>query len=318
MFLERCCSLLFTQTVIQKIESFELNTCIVYQYGNIRYVYEKAPGALQQLLPINSCTKSILSALICLAMDQHGFPKPEERASTFFPELLSDPRDKRRRKPLITIEHLLTLSAGFQWTEFGGSQSFPNMSRSTHWIHYVLQQPLSDAPGMKWTYNSGVSQMLAEILKMSIGKSISSFAEQALFKPLGIQQYEWEQDPQGTHTGGFGIKLSAEDLLSFGQLYLQRGLWNGKQLISSALIDRSVTPAIAATSPDRGFYGWHWWIDTVNVPRLMNYYYARGFGGQFVFIIPDYEAVVITTRERNKRGFFPHDLFRQYIAPRLV
>src|SRR5690625_1278609 len=127
MFLERCWSLLFTQTVIQKIESFELNTCIVYQYGNIRYVYEKAPGALQQLLPINSCTKSILSALICLAMDQHGFPKPEERASTFFPELLSDPRDKRRRKPLITIEHLLTLSAGFQWTEFGGSQSFPNM-----------------------------------------------------------------------------------------------------------------------------------------------------------------------------------------------
>ena len=122
------------------------------------------------------------------------------------------------------------------------------------------------------------------------------------------------------------MKLAARDLVKFGLLYLERGMWNGRSIISADLVARSVSPAIAVPPPERGFYGWHWWVDSTAVHheseaaegQLLDYFYARGYGGQFVFVVPGCEAVVVTTRERNKKGFSPHDLFRQHIVPYLV
>lgn len=308
-----------TKDLTQIIETYNLTCCMIHQRGQLKYVYEQSPGDTVELLPINSCTKSFLSALICIAIDRELFPALETPVSEFFPELLH--HSSKKRKQAMTVEHLLNMSAGFQWSEFGGSNSFPKMSRTANWIQYVLKLPLADHPGDKWTYNSGVSQMLAWILQEAIEMPINHFAEQQLFKALNIEQYEWESDPQGVHTGGFGMKLKAVDLLSFGLLYLQQGMWQGQQIISADLIQRAVSPTIAAaTPPERGYYGWHWWVDTVEIPETsssLEYFYARGFGGQFVFIIPACEAVVVTMRRKNKKGYFPHDLFRQHIAPYL-
>lgn len=329
--------LLNTQGLTKLARDFELTTCLLHQRGTLRFVYEEEPGISEKPLPINSCTKSVLSALITIAMEKGLFPAPDAKVSEFFPELLIPrPQQGKRtlaRKQSLTIAHLLDMSAGFQWTEFGGNNSFPKMTRSPNWIAFVLEQPFATEPGAKWTYSSGVSQLLAGILQQVIPMPITDFAEQHLFTPLNIENYEWECDPQGVCTGGYGMQLAAMDLLKFGLLYLQQGIWDGHSILPAHLIERAVSPAIEVQPPDRGFYGWHWWVDAVTVPnqsphdergesktqssRTLPYFYARGYGGQFTFVVPSCDAVVVTMRKRNKKGYFPHDLFRKHIAPML-
>jgi CubicO group peptidase (beta-lactamase class C family) len=295
-----------------EIAAYDLRSCIIQYQDERIYHYEQSDQVSSQLVPINSCTKSILSALFCIAMEQGLVASPNTFISHYFPELEHDPD---QRKQHITLEHLLTLTAGFQWNEFGGMNSFPKMTRSSDWVQYVLQQPMADRPGEKMVYNSGVSQLLAAILVKATGMEIARFAERHLFTPLGIEHYEWPSDPQGVHTGGFGLQLTANDLLKFGKLYLHKGVWDNQQLISQDLITVSTKPAIAALPPEHGFYGWHWWIDQTMDDTL--YYYARGFGGQFIILVPALESIVVLTRKQRKKGLLPLDLFREHIYPLL-
>lgn len=256
-------------------------------------------------------------------MDQQLIPTPDTRITQFFPQLL---HEQDKRKQTITLEHLLTLTAGFNWTEFGGINSFPKMTRSTDWITYVLQQPMSDEPGTVMVYNSGVSQLLAAILVQATGISITQYADLHLFGPLGIEQYEWKSDPQGIHTGGYGLQISANDMLKFGLLYLYKGVWNNRRLISEDMVRHSTQASIAVNPPERGSYGWHWWSDSVPVASItgesitsdLHYYYARGFGGQFIIIVPTLDTVIVLTREQRKKGLSPLDFFRLQIAPMLM
>lgn len=190
-----------THALSHKIEAYDLSSCIIHSHKNLIYHYEKSKQASSQAMPINSCTKSVLSALICIAMTQGNIAPPNTLISHYFPQLRHE-QDERKR--IISLEHLLTLTAGFQWNEFGGINSFPKMTRSSDWIQYILTQPMSDVPGTKMVYNSGVSQLLAAILVQATGMEISRFAELNLFMPLEIEQYDWKCDPQGIHTGGFG------------------------------------------------------------------------------------------------------------------
>ncbi|GGA24361.1 serine hydrolase domain-containing protein [Paenibacillus physcomitrellae] len=302
------------------IAPVNLRSCLIQQQGKLIFEHYRRPQTFRETAKINSCTKSILSSLLCIAMDQGLLPALSTPASAFFPQLASA-EDSRKQK--ITLEHLLTMTAGFSWTEFGGKNSFPHMTRTPDWIAYVLDQPLADEPGTRMEYNSGVSQMLSHILVQVSGMSTADFAEKYLFGPLGINHYEWETDPQGVHTGGFGLKLRPADLMKFGQLYLDKGRWQGEPLISSPLLERSVQPAIAVNDPWRGYYCWHWWADTYPGDDLSDpaasfeYFYARGFGGQFVHVIPKLDMVVVLTHDNRKNSKYP-DVFRAFIAPLLI
>lgn len=307
-----------TRQLTQKMNAYDVTSCIICQRNMIVYHYEQTPQASAVMLSINSCTKSILSALVGIAMDKGLLPPADTLASTFYPTLRHDPDERKHR---ITLRHLLNMSAGFQWQEFGGIHSFPTMSRTVDWIGYVLKQPMAHAPGERFAYSSGVSQLLAGMLAHAIDTSIPRFAEHHLFGPLGIEHYEWKTDPQGIATGGFGLQLAALDMLSFGQLYVQQGKWGGKQLVPPAYLQQSVQPDIAVAPPERGFYGWHWWADQIPVSGetdtghspSISYFYARGFGGQFIFVVPAAETVVVFTRKRQRKGLSPHVLFRQHI-----
>ncbi|SEU27799.1 serine hydrolase [Paenibacillus sp. NFR01] len=299
------------------IAPLDLRSCLISQGGRILLEHYRDDSAREQLARINSCTKSVLSAAICIAMDQGIIPPAETRLSEFFPELTRDPD---ARKADLTLEHLLTMTAGWRWDEFGGRNSFPKMTRSPHWVRYVLEQPLENTPGTRMVYNSGNSQLLSAILAMCSGMSTAQFTEQHLLRPLGIEAYEWEQDPQGVHTGGFGMKLRPIDLWRFGQLYLQQGMWEGRPLISRELVQRSATPAIGTEPPRRGRYGWHWWVDEYSegTGEPLEYFYARGYGGQFVYVLPALEAVVVLTQDQNRHKKQPMDVFRERIAPYIL
>ncbi len=309
-------------SLLPQLEQLDLRSCLVSHRGELIARHYRNRRTAEEPGKINSCTKSVLASLICIAMDQGILPEPSAKASLFFPQLAAA---ADRRKQAITIEHLLTMSAGFQWQEFGGLNSFPRMSKTGDWIAFTLEQPMADEPGSRMEYNSGVSQLLAFMLAEASGMSVARFAERYLFEPLEIADYEWEQDPQGIHTGGFGLRMKPEDMLKFGQLYEQEGLWKQARLISPDLLLRSVAPAIEAESPRRGRYGWHWWSDsygtgsTANSPSSsFDYYYALGFGGQLIVVVPMLEIVAVVTSDKYKRGRSGADVFREHIAPLLA
>ncbi|WP_339273063.1 serine hydrolase [Paenibacillus sp. FSL W8-0426] len=320
----------------EMIPPLDLRSCLVSVRGETIYEHYRNPEIPGQIAKINSCTKSILSSLICIAMDHGWLSGPQTEISAFFPTLLDDPDPRKAR---ITLEHLLTMTAGFDWDEFGGQNSFPRMTRTERWVDFALEQRLSHAPGTYMEYNSGVSQMLSAILMQATNMPVARFAERFLFGPLDIETVEWESDPQGVHTGGFGLKMRPGDLLKFGQLFLQQGMWNGEQIISTELVHRSTQPFIDVTPPNRGRYGWHWWVDAhpgeakAAAEQLsgtkhstgaeaadaasLDYYYARGFGGQYVYVVPALELVTVLTNDKRKRDKPPLDVFPRLIAPML-
>jgi CubicO group peptidase (beta-lactamase class C family) len=312
-----------TALLSQQMYAYDITSCIIWRQNRVIWHHEQTPRASAGLLPVNSCTKSILSALVGIAMDQGLLPSPDTPVSDFYPVLRQD-LDERKRQ--MTLRHLLNMTAGFRWQEFGGIESFPGMVRTDDWIGFVLKQPMVCAPGERFTYSSGVSQLLAGILAETLDMPIPKFAERHLFGPLGIGAYEWKTDPRGIATGGFGLQLAARDLLKFGQLYLQRGYWEGKPVVPQAYVEQSVQPDIAVEPPERGHYGWHWWTDEIPVPRdavtgqsaSVSYYYARGFGGQFVFVVPAFDAIVVFTRKRQRKGKSPHVLFRGHVFGQLA
>ncbi|KAE8558210.1 serine hydrolase domain-containing protein, partial [Paenibacillus polymyxa] len=267
---------------------------------------------------INSCTKSVISALVSMAMDQRLVPKPETPILEFFPQLAKD-SDPRKRD--ITIEHLLTMSAGFNWTEFGGQNSFPTMSKTSDWVQFVVSQPLSDLPGTRMEYSSGCSQLLATLLRSASGQAVAEFAEEQLFQPLGIDNYHWETDPQGTHTGGFGLHLRPLDMLKFGRLYLNEGSWEGRQIIQTETVRYSTRPFLPASKPQKAYYGCHWWASSFSDEETgteIDYFYALGFGGQYIIVVPSYGLVVVLTADKFKKKRNPVDIFRQYLVPLLL
>ncbi len=317
------------------IKPLDLRSCLITQGDQMLFEHYRNPNIVQQTAKVNSCTKSFLSALIGIAMDHRILPEANTPITDFFPQLLKDP-DPRKRE--ITLEHLLTMTSGLDWTEFGGQKSFPRMTRSDDWVAFVLQQPLSDNPGTRMEYNSGVSQLLSAILVQVSGMSTARFAEEKLFSPLGIEAYMWESDPQGIHTGGYGLYLRPADMLKFGQLYLQQGRFEQHQLISSERVTRSVHPYILVSSPPPCYYGWHWWAETFSAADLagehtevhieehnassllpsFDYYYARGYAGQFIYNIPVLNIVVVLTDDKRKKDRHPANVFRDFIAPLLI
>ncbi|WP_102711641.1 serine hydrolase domain-containing protein [Paenibacillus castaneae] len=308
------------------IEPIDLRSCLISQSDQILFEDYRDPYIPVETAKINSCTKSFLSALVCIAMDKGILPEPHTPITEFFPRLLADPDPLKRQ---ITLEHLLTMTSGIEWTEFGGQKSFPRMTRSGDWVDFVLKQPMSVAPGTRMEYNSGVSQLLSSILVQASGMPTARFAEAELFSPLGIDDYKWEADPQGIHTGGYGLWLRPTDMLRFGQLYLQKGRWEQRQLISRERVIRSVQPAIPVSSSNGCFYGWHWWTETFgedkiedqgssSPPPSFDYFYARGYAGQFIYIIPVLDIVVVLTDDKRKKDRHPSNVFRDFIAPLLL
>src|SRR5690606_19926290 len=125
------------------LQQIQVSSCLIYSHGELRFHYERESGASQTLKPINSCTKSIVSSLYCIGLERGMLPAPEQEIAPFFPEVTAD---QYEHKGGITVEHLLTLTAGFTWQEFGGSNHFPRMSRSENWIKFVLDEPLAHPP----------------------------------------------------------------------------------------------------------------------------------------------------------------------------
>jgi CubicO group peptidase (beta-lactamase class C family) len=290
---------------IKQIKKDKINTCLIFHKDSIVFEYYKNGKMREKLHKVNSVTKSILSILVGIAIDRKELEGVNLSISRFFPEI----SDSKAR---ITIENLLTMSPGLFWPEFGewGGRPFP-MINSKDWVKFFLEREIVEPPGQHMYYNSGCSHLLSAILQKATGTSLIEYAKQYLFKPLGIEDFQWHTDSKGIAIGGFGLSLKAIDMLKIGKLMLQNGKYMNQVVVSDNWVKESTLPRYH-TYNKIGSYGYHWWImtDNSNQPINPHTYFAMGYGGQYIIVVPEYELVVTFTSELYNKTFRPLDFFK--------
>ena len=244
---------------------------------------------------LRSVSKSVTSALIGIAIDRGYIKSVDVPIFQFFPEYADYRTDEKNR---ITLKHLLTMTAGFEWDQSGAHQSEPDspnseaqMENSSDFIEYVLSKEISDEPGARFNYNSGCTILLAGVIKNVSGMHVDQFAEKYLFRPLGIAHHDWWRTANGLPQTHAGLLLCPRDMAKIGQLYLDHGRWKDQQIVSTPWVSESTTPHFKNER-----YGFGWWLDSFSFQgRTLKGYVAKGNGGQFIFVIPDIYMVIVFT-----------------------
>lgn len=245
---------------------------------------------------VRSVSKSVISLLFGIALDRNLVASINTPVVSYFPEhaaLLTPEKDR------IEPRHLLAMTSGLAWDE-RRSYSDPGnserrMSGATNPYRFVLEQPLLNAPGGKWEYSGGSTQLLAGVLQRSSRKWLADFAREALFEPLGITRFEWVKMPaNGEAAAASGLRLRPRDMAKLGQLVLGKGIWNRRRIVSEEWITESTRPRTDVAHPLQ--YGYHWWTDEGEIAgRKTTWVAAQGLGGQRIYIVPTFGLVVAIT-----------------------
>ncbi len=237
---------------------------------------------------VKSVSKSIVSALVGIAVAEGRLRGPEQPVAPFFPEHLA--RDPDPRKRAITIGNLLSMQAGLESTSFGNYGAWVG---SRDWVRFALARPMVDEPGGRMLYSTGSTHLLSAILTEATGRSTWAYARDALAEPLGIRLPRWPTDPQGIYFGGNEMRMTPQAMVRFGELYRNGGRHEGRQVVPEAWVRASLQPR--TRSPWSGdAYGYGWWLSTAGGHPM---FYAWGYGGQFIFVVPELRLVVVTTSE---------------------
>jgi CubicO group peptidase (beta-lactamase class C family) len=250
-----------------------------------------------------SVTKSVSATLTGIAIEQGFISDVNERIVNLLPDRMISNVD--RRKPAITLENVLTMTSGIDWQE--GDPSYSALYMSSDWVQYMLEQPMMAEPGSHFLYCSGCSHLLSAVLAENTDQPVQKFADEYLFKPLGIRDYQWDQASQGIPIGGWGLHLKPRDMAKIGFLYLNMGYWDGKQIVSAEWIKQATSKKIQSNS-NLG-YGYQWWI----YPKH-GAYTALGRYGQTIFVIPDLAMVIVTTAQVDSHEVIFH-LIDEFIVP---
>ena len=261
---------------------------------------------------VKSVSKSVIAALVGIAIAQGHIDSLRQPIGEL---LRPETRDLDSAKRAITVEDLLTMRAGLASTSFGDYGAFVS---SRDWVRHVLTRPFETEPGGRMVYSTGSSHLLSAILTRATGTSTHRYAQRELARPLGIPLRPWTTDPQGIYFGGNEMRMTPREMLAFGRLYLHDGRApDGRRILPEGWVDSSWVPR--GYSPWSGHgYGYGWWIRTA---RGHPAYFAWGYGGQFVFVVPDLRLVVVMTSDpdaatRNGQHLDAlHYLFAEGIVP---
>ena len=238
-----------------------------------------------------SVGKSVLSLLLGIARQQGRLGNLAAPVLDFYPEYAELAAPERRA---ITLEHLLTMSSGFQWHEGGRGR---DDEHRLYWkwtpTHYALSRPIAAPPGSTFTYNSGGTAVLADLLVRATGIPLRDFARRNLFEPLGISDWEWVGDLQGRPMAFTGLRLRPRDLAKLGRLVLDHGRWRGRQVVPEDWLAASLQPRLP-TGFDGLQYGYQWWAGTLAWQgRQLTWNAAFGNGGQRLFLVPELDLTVV-------------------------
>jgi CubicO group peptidase (beta-lactamase class C family) len=244
---------------------------------------------------IYSDTKSFMSALVGIALENGLIENLDKKIMDYFPEYIYSGMDSRFFD--ITVRHLLTMRMGIDIEE----NTLMAIVRTNDWIRETFKLPLLFDPGQKFSYNSLETHLLSAILTKVTGKSALEFAVENLTGPMGIEIIQWNHDPLGNNTGGYDIYMKPRDMAVLGYMYQNEGRINNTQIVSKEWVDASLTRTWAANSKKWGpltdyNYGYLWWLGKMNGYDL---FMALGLGGQYIINFPDLDLIVVTTANKD-------------------
>jgi CubicO group peptidase (beta-lactamase class C family) len=279
------------------VHSFD--SLLVARHGKVVAEAYYAPYSAGIPHAINSCTKAVISTLTAIALKEGLLDNPSHRVMDFFGrQSIANVDD---RKEAITVQSLLDMTSGIEWTERLGDSSAAavetesEMDSSPDWVKFILDRPMSSAPGDIFNYNSGNTHLLSAMLTKLTGMSTLEYAKSKLFGPLGITKVSWQHDPQGISNGGWGLSLLPRDMAKIGYLHLRKGLWEGQELLPPAWIDKVSHATVDMRLGGLRYSDLFWALPDKRV------YMAVGRNGQVIMVFSNLDVVAVTTGRENYR-----------------
>lgn len=263
----------------------EIHHVIVMVDGKIAGELHPKPFRAEHRHTLYSVSKTFTAVAVGLAIDD-GLLSVEDNLTKFFPEYIKDEIDPRLKD--VKVKDILTMRSGFK------TQSWMRNTQQ-HWVEYYLTRPLFAEPGTRYSYDSIETYLLSAIVQKVTGKTVLELLNERVFHPMGIADVEWELCPDGIVTGGWGIYMSAYSQALFGQLLLQEGVWNGKQLVSKDWIKQMMTVHVVRDAND---YGYQIWL--CEYPGAWR---ADGAFGQYIIIVPQKNMVVVLNQCSLSKGW---------------
>lgn len=298
-------------------DSITLHSIMILKHGEV--VYEKwfNGQSAEAPHPMFSVSKTFTATAVGLAINE-GKLNLTDPVVKFFPDKL--PAEQSDNLKAMTVRDLLTMTCGHDVE--------PNSKNrdSLDWVQAFLAWPVPHKPGEYYLYNSIGTYMLSAIVQQVTGEKVLDYLDTRLFQPLHINRPEWEESPQGINCGGWGLQLKTEDMAKMGQLFLQKGQWNGKQLVPAEWLKEMSSYQVPSAPAGTRFedlekaglnkdnnewvqgYGYQMWICRHNAFR------ADGFAGQYIMVFPDRDAVLVLTTSSSL--YQPYmDLIWEYLLP---
>ena len=242
------------------------------------------PEAAEKPHVLHSLSKSFTSTAVGLAVAE-GKMSIDDPVLKFFPE--DAPEKPSAKLKAMRVRDLLTMSTGHQ--------TLPKFTADEAWVRTFLAQPVEHKPGTHFIYNTPATHMLSAIVRKVTGETVLDFLRPRIFDPLGIENPEWGASPQGNTFGGWGLHVRTEDIAKFGQLYLQKGKWNGTQLVPAAWVEQATAKQVSnGSDPEKDWdqgYGFQFWRCRHGAFR------GDGAFGQFCVVLPEQDAVVVITAD---------------------
>jgi CubicO group peptidase (beta-lactamase class C family) len=306
-----------TQTRPVAPDSITLHSIMILKHGEV--VFEKWFNGQSAEMPhaMHSVSKTFTATAVGLAINE-GKMKLDDPVVKFFPDKL--PAEPSELLKAMTVRDLLTMTCGHD-TE-------PNSLKadSIDWVQAFLAWPVKHKPGEYYLYNSVGTYMLSAIVQQVTGEKLIDYLDTRLFQPLHIERPHWDESPQGINCGGWGLMLKTEDMAKMGQLFLQKGMWNGKQIVPAEWLKEMSSYQVPSAPSGTRFedlekaglnkdnnewvqgYGYQMWICRHNAFR------ADGFAGQYIMVFPDRDAVLVLTTSSSL--YQPYmDLIWEYLLP---
>jgi CubicO group peptidase (beta-lactamase class C family) len=303
------------------------NTHSVLISRNGELIYENYFDGYNANIPhdMRSASKSISSAIVGIAKDKSFFKSVEQSIFDFLPAKYQILKDSLKSK--INIQSLLTMSSGLDAIDYGinANPKSPavedNYQKSKDWIKTILNSPMINVPNTKANYGSANPYLLGIAMDSIITSPLELFMDNNLFQKLEISNYIMFTDLNGNPYFGGGMYLTPKDMLKFGELYLNKGKWKTKRILSKKWIENSFKNyRPLENTKDKNGYGYLWWHNTYQAKgKSVESIEARGAGGQYIFVIPSLKTVVVVTsgNYRNGKTQQPEMIFENYILPYL-
>ena len=272
----------------------DIQAVVVIKDGKLLFESYPNQNTVNTLHDIRSATKSIVSLLIGIAVDQ-GKLDVEDTMMSFLTDY-SVGEVQNERKERITIEHLLTMASGLDANadkeDSPGHENY--LYEAEDWLRFALNVPMAGEPGSVWSYASLNTYLLGVILEKATEQELEEFAQTYLFDPLGIKDTRWTFTPKGWVVAQGNFYVSARDLSRIGQLILNEGCWNGDQVVSKNWLHTSFEGKYKVSWPNYDTYGYQWYNHTLEAGQEnYSYVFASGNGGQKLYVVPRSKLVVV-------------------------